>query len=253
MTTQVIHKTPTQIVFADGTSKRFKRAPRTFVMGDSHGGLKAIEQCLQRAKFNFTEDKLIVLGDTADGWPDVAESFDFLIDNVKNLVYVRGNHDQWLKEWLQYGRQPLVWTMQGGQNTLKSYLKHPDFPEIGKKHLAFLKKTPCYYLDEENRLFVHGGVDLTKSIKENTKRYLMWDRALWEERYSLGENEYREIYVGHTSIYRLSHFPLSYHNVHFLDTGGGWEGVLTIMDVDTKEFWQSDIVKDLYPEERGRN
>jgi len=33
-----------------------------------------------------------------------------------------------------------------------------------------------------------------------------------------------------------------------MDTGAGWSGKLTIMDIDTNEFWQSDVVKDLYPE-----
>ena len=42
-------------------------------------------------------------------------------------------------------------------------------------------------------------------------------------------------------------------NVWNLDTGGGYEGRLTIMDIDTKEFWQSDFVNTLYSDERGRN
>ena len=41
-------------------------------------------------------------------------------------------------------------------------------------------------------------------------------------------------------------------NVWNLDTGGGWLGKLTIMDIDTKQFWQSDFVYELYPEEKGR-
>ena len=32
-----------------------------------------------------------------------------------------------------------------------------------------------------------------------------------------------------------------------IDTGAGWEGRLTIMDIETKQFWQSDLVTDLYP------
>jgi serine/threonine protein phosphatase 1 len=46
--------------------------------------------------------------------------------------------------------------------------------------------------------------------------------------------------------------PLRYCEVTDLDTGGGWEGKLTIMDLDTREFWQSDFVYTLYPEEKGR-
>lgn len=227
-------------------------------MGDPHGGLKAIQQVLSRANFDFKNDKLIVLGDVADGWPEAAESFDYMIDNVKNLIYVRGNHDQWLKDWLKYGKRPDIWTLQGGQNTIKSYLNHPDFPEIGKKHLEFLKKTPFYYLDEENRLFVHGGIDLDKKPEDNGKMYLMWDRDLWDLRHRSDIHrkaimQYKEIYVGHTSIYRFSHKPINYNNIWFMDTGGGWEGQLSVMDIETKEIFQSDVVKELYPNERGRN
>jgi serine/threonine protein phosphatase 1 len=137
-------------------------------------------------------------------------------------------------------------------------LNHPEFPEIGKRHLEFLKKTPCYYLDESNRLFVHGGVDLSKKIEDNTKMYLMWDRDLWDQRHRSDMirraiQRYREIFVGHTSIYQFSHLPIKYGNIRFMDTGGGWEGKLSLMNINTKEVFQSDVVKELYPEARGRN
>lgn len=235
-----------------------KKKCKTFVMGDSHGAYKAILQVLERADFDLENDRLICLGDIADGWTETAEALEFLIKNIKNLVFVRGNHDQWLKEWLQYGRSPIVWTLQGGQNTINSYLNHPEFPEIGKRHLEFLKKTKCYYLDEENRLFVHGGVDLDKKIEENEKRYLMWDRCLWDDRHRSdlvrkAIMQYKEIFVGHTSIYRFSHNPIWHNNICYMDTGGGWEGVLSMMDVESKEVFQSDKVSDLYPGVRGRN
>jgi serine/threonine protein phosphatase 1 len=31
-----------------------------------------------------------------------------------------------------------------------------------------------------------------------------------------------------------------------IDTGAGWSGKLTIMNVDTKEYWQSDLISELY-------
>jgi serine/threonine protein phosphatase 1 len=178
---------------------------KTFVMGDPHAALRAIKQVLERAKFDYKKDKLIVLGDVADGWTEAAESFEFLITKIKNLVYVRGNHDQWLKEFLEYGKQPDVWLLQGGENTKKSYLNHPEFPEIGKRHLKFLDKTPGYYLDEQNRVFAHGGVDLDKKIEDNTRLYLTWDRDLWTLRHRSdiirkAIMRYKEIYVGHRDI-----------------------------------------------------
>lgn len=224
-------------------------------MGDPHGGLLAIKQVLDLSKFDFENDELIVLGDVADGWTDVAESFEFLIENVKHLRYIKGNHDQWLLEFLKFGRQPLVWTMQGGKNSWLSYITKN--PELMKKHLAFLENAPCYYVDNYNNLFVHGGVDLSKKIEDNSEQYLMWDRDLWDFR-NRSDNKrkaimrYKEIFVGHTSIYNFSHKPIQYGNVWFMDTGAGWEGVLSVMDIETKEIWQSEIVADLYPHSRGR-
>jgi serine/threonine protein phosphatase 1 len=37
-----------------------------------------------------------------------------------------------------------------------------------------------------------------------------------------------------------------------MDTGAGWQGKLSMMNIDTKEIFQSDPVPDLYPKYRGR-
>jgi serine/threonine protein phosphatase 1 len=42
-------------------------------------------------------------------------------------------------------------------------------------------------------------------------------------------------------------------NVWNIDTGAGFWGKLSALDIDTKEFWQSEPVKDLYPGEKGRS
>jgi serine/threonine protein phosphatase 1 len=42
-------------------------------------------------------------------------------------------------------------------------------------------------------------------------------------------------------------------NVWNIDTGAGFYGKLTCLDVGTKIFWQSDVVRTFYPNEKGRN
>ena len=223
---------------------------RTFVVGDIHGAYRALTQVLKRADFDYEKDTLISLGDIADGWTEVVECFEELF-KIKNLKYIRSNHDQWLKDWLVKGFQPDVWTMQGGRNTQLSYLKHP---ELKDKHMDFLKKSKFYFLDEQNRLFVHAGIDPELSLENQDPMYMMWDRTFWEERGKYKKiKPYKEIYVGHTSIYRHSKEPVMYENIIFMDTGAGWEGVLSLMDIDSKKFYQSDIVSELYPEVKGRN
>lgn len=229
---------------------------KTFVLGDSHGAYRALKQVLEKSSFDYENDRLICLGDVADGWPEVPELIEELM-KIKNLVFIRGNHDQWLKDFLKEGKQPDVWVLQGGASSKDSYLFRR--PELMKKHLEFLvKNRRFYFVDEENRCYVHGGLEPGVPMNKQNNQVLMWDRRLWDERHRSDQKrvltqQFKEIYCGHTSIYHFSHKPINYMNVWFMDTGGGWEGVLSLMNVDTKEVFQSDVVQELYPETRGRN
>jgi len=65
---------------------------------------------------------------------------------------------------------------------------------------------------------------------------------------------YKEIYVGHTPTINYDcNIPMRAHNLWDVDTGAAFTGKLSILDIDTKEFWQSDPLPALYPDEKGRN
>ena len=51
---------------------------RKLVIGDIHGGLRAVHQIFERAKVT-TDDTLIFLGDYVDGWSESPQVLDFLI------------------------------------------------------------------------------------------------------------------------------------------------------------------------------
>ena len=103
--------------------------------------------------------------------------------------------------------------------------------------------------------------------KETFKLNYYFDRTLWEmaltmdkrieknsELYPNRLKHYHEIYIGHTPTTRYnSKQPINAINIWNLDTGAAFTGALTIMDIDTKEYWQSEPLKDLYPKEKGRN
>ena len=36
-----------------------------------------------------------------------------------------------------------------------------------------------------------------------------------------------------------------------LDTGAAFTGRLSALNIDSKEFWQSDVLQELYPHEKG--
>lgn len=221
-----------------------KKTHKTFVVGDIHGGYKSLMQVLGRAKFDYKKDTLICLGDVADGWPEVAECFEELL-KIEHMVFVRGNHDQWLLDYLRFEETPDIWIKQGGQNSFLSYQKHPELKE---KHRDFLIGTPFYYIDKK-KLYVHGGLTPGQNPQTTSPADLMWSRDLWrmaatEEVFVPG---FKKVYVGHTSIWRFSEVPYISGNVVFMDTGGGWEGKLSMMNIDTGEVFQSDIISSFYP------
>lgn len=240
---------------------------RTLVIGDIHGARRALEQVFERAGVT-TGDHLIFLGDYVDGWGESPEVLDFLIKLKKNhrCVFMRGNHDDLLLAWLQTEEYTEEWFTHGGQLTTEKY---SDVPEDRKQlHTLFLESLEDYYLDERNRLFVHAGFTNLNGVKhEYFTRLFYWERTLWETALALDKNIghnhpqypkrftlYREIFIGHTPVTRIGKtVPVNMANIWNIDTGAAFKGPLTIMDADTKEYWQSDPVYTLYPEENGRN
>ena len=240
---------------------------RTLVIGDVHSGVKALQQLIK--KVNPTEDDtLVFLGDYIDGWSQAVETVNYLLKLKErhNCILLRGNHDELCYEWLTGGRDNPTWFMHGGEATVKSYRKATE--EIKRIHIQFYEALENYYLDAENRLFLHAGFTNLKGIEhEYFKKTFYWDRTLWELALSLNEDldeehihypkrlkNYNEIYIGHTPVTRIGKTtPQKAANVWNIDTGAAFKGPLTALDVDTKEFWQSEPVYTFYPDEDGRN
>ncbi|MDO8736073.1 MAG: metallophosphoesterase [Thermoleophilia bacterium] len=225
---------------------------KTFVLGDIHGAYRALIQVFKRSGFDAQKDRLIFLGDVVDGWSQVPESIEELM-RVKNLIHLLGNHDNWALDWMLEGFRPDIWIEQGGLSTMQAYASR-EWRAKKKEHRDFLRKARLKFLDEENRLYVHAGIDIMKSLDEQKASYLIWDRMLFD--WTEGVPDYREIFIGHTvTLTEDTDKPLHFgekDNIWRLDTGAGYYGKLTIMDVETKDYWQSDPVTELYPDEPGR-
>jgi serine/threonine protein phosphatase 1 len=221
---------------------------KTFVLGDIHGTYKAMLQCFERSGFDYHKDRLIVLGDVCDGYPQVNESIEELL-KVKHCIYIIGNHDLWALEWGLHGLLDEMWLPQGGYATVESYRNKP----MPKSHVDFLSQGLPWFEDEE-RIFVHGGFNPQEPLSVQNKSDLTWNRELIEEAFRANQinpdyrfSAYKEIYVGHTTTQVFgSTNPLKLCNIWAMDTGAGWSGKLSIMDIHTKEFWQSDPTPEIY-------
>ena len=222
---------------------------RTFVIGDIHGAYRALRQCIERSGLE-DNDHLICLGDVSDGWPETRECIDYLLQQ-KNLTYLLGNHDLWTYEWMVSGKAESMWLNQGGDATVKSYTDG-----VPSAHIDFFKKALPYFVDN-NRLFVHAGIDPRQPLDKQDLNIFLWDRTLVHQALELYAKKdkkrltsFDEVYVGHTPI--LLKHPIESGGIWLMDTGAGWSGVLSIMNVETKEVFISDPVPGLYPGVQGR-
>lgn len=256
---------------------------RTLVIGDIHGNYKGLIQALQRSNFDYENDTLISLGDVVDGHSQSYEVVEELL-KIKNLIAVKGNHDDWFNTWIKTGNNPTNWG-QGQAATGYSYMRYLGIPEtlnglmynliyqdVPFEHRKFFATQLPYYLDNENRLFIHGGFNRHYPLDEQDEFTFWWDRDLWGQALSYKSmtgnpkpdgtfhkpkfkmvGDFKEVFIGHTSTqFWGENQPMNAANIWNMDTGGGWFGFVSIMDINTKEVWQSDDAKSLYPEFNGR-
>jgi len=252
-----------------------------FVLGDVHGTHKALVQVLERSGFDYEKDLLVTIGDIVDGYGDTYMAVEELL-KIKNRIDIVGNHDDWFFDFIETGIHPDGWA-QGGLSTAESYAKAANIElkvqskkptsirhektthilnlnpnDIPDTHKEFFRKQNKYYIDEDKNVFVHGGFMRSLPIGETHKEYMMWDRALFNQALSAKssktklkfQEEYRRIFIGHTTTQCWNTTePMRGDIVWNVDTGAGGGGKLTIMNVDTEEYWQSDNVRDLYPDD----
>lgn len=240
---------------------------RTVVIGDIHGGLKALKQVIDKA--NLPADTCyIFIGDYVDGWSESAETIRFLIQFSQHnkCIFIRGNHDALLFDYLRTGETNETWLLHGGESTVKNYKSISEKEK--QEHLQFLRNLTNYHVDSNNRLFLHAGFfSMHGPQYEYFPELVYWDRTLWEmvcamdpnlskddPKYPARLKHFEEIFIGHTPVTRIgSNIPVNFANVWNVDTGAGFKGKITLMDVYSKEIWQSDPVYLLYPDEIGRN
>ena len=253
-----------------------------FTIGDIHGTYKAFMQCLERSGFDYENDTLITLGDIVDGFSESYKVVEELL-KIKNRIDIQGNHDAWFLDFINFGIHPDAWS-QGGLGTAKSYANSmgmeliyttkitPRLRQLPKKaymtnlvssdipdsHIKFFKGQNRYYKDEDNNIFVHGGFSRELGVKDTPIEICTWDRRLWNQSLSANSTksnlrfneEVKNVFIGRTTTMMWDNdIPMKADRTWNLDTGAGGSGKLTIMNVDTHEYWQSDLVDELYPDE----
>ncbi len=240
---------------------------RNLILGDIHGQFRMMMKVLGKAGFDPASDTLYSTGDIADRGPESAQVLLFL-NSLPSYKGVMGNHDVWLESYLLTGKAPDIWVRNnGGDATIRSFeMMHVS----GKERLKlgkWLSETPFCRV-EEKHIIVHGGIsdrydieDLEAIAKLRRGRYetgswfsdkkdFIWDRSYITAALEEAEkgkipkgaraplDTDKTIFVGHTPI-RAPFHSERYH-LYAIDTGAGHiGGYLTLMDMDSGEWWKS--------------
>jgi serine/threonine protein phosphatase 1 len=231
---------------------------KIYVFGDIHGELSKLENLLSKIPVN-ENDTLIFLGDYVDRGPDSCGVIELLLNlNKKHpCVFIKGNHDYvFFTDVLYHGndlnKHNLGFWDEGAKATLKSYRSADINPE---DHLETFYRFLKPYHVQDNKLFVHAGIERELSVHaQPDDEIFWWDRELIHEaeqkHRKLSQNSLKfadgfdTVFLGHTPVQIWGYeVPCKWTNVWNLDTGSGKypSGRLSCLEVFSETIYQSDF------------
>jgi serine/threonine protein phosphatase 1 len=219
---------------------------RRLVLGDIHGRYEYLVDVFRQANVDFENDLLIQIGDIVDRGPDPFTCIDLLM-KFKNRVFIIGNHDHSFLELVCHGKN-FLGPGNGVEPTIRAW-NLLDQEEQFHYLDTFFREQKGFHVTEDKKCFVHGGFDREHPIEGQTILSLCWDREFVNQAMSCTGTQklktadnFDEVFIGHTpTIYWDKTQPIFSGGVINVDTGSGKGGPLTLMDIDTKEYWQSAL------------
>lgn len=172
---------------------------RVFAISDIHGDNDKFKSLLKKVGFKRS-DKLFLLGDYIDRGAQSKEVLDtimLLIENGYDIHCIRGNHEEMLITALNDIPSQVVWFKNGGDTTLKSFSTN-HIERIPEVYINFILNLP-YYLEFENFIFVHAGINMTIDNPMQDLQSILWLRS-WKDCYDKKWLGNRYVVHGHTPM-----------------------------------------------------
>jgi serine/threonine protein phosphatase 1 len=222
---------------------------RVYCIGDIHGRLDLLEELhrmVAEDSSGFDGVKTIVyLGDYIDRGEQSKEVIDLLLASPLpdfEPVYLLGNHEQTLLDFLQYPKAVASWLTYGGRATLHSYgvglskdilsqnisVINDELKEkCPENHLEFYRNCELIHV-EGSYCFVHAGIRPGVELSDQRNEDLLWIR----EDFTGSTVTHKHIVVhGHTITPEVQWLP----NRIGIDTGAFHTGVLTCLVLEGEE------------------
>lgn len=236
-----------------GKSRNRARAPdgkRIYAIGDIHGAADALDRLLEKIDKDaggLDRAQLIFLGDYVDRGPDSKSVVERLVNINKqhaNAVFLKGNHEAVMLDFLADPEAALEWLEWGGDQTLRSYgvagaltksgdtLSEALAEALPKTHRDFLAGLSIKYRAGDY-FFVHAGVRPGVAIDDQDEEDLMWIRKPFHD---TPENKRPDLTIVHG--HQPTKKPVDAGWRIGVDTGACWSGVLTAVRLidDKRKF-----------------
>jgi len=208
-----------------------------YAIGDIHGCADKLRRLIDQLAIDPKQDQLVFVGDYIDRGPDSFEVVDYLLGLkiiFPNVVFLKGNHEQMLEDYLA-GPDKLTFLINGGQATLDSYLRHrpsPQGPVFPLRHQVFFRGLRLFY-ETENYLFVHAGLKPKVPLAQQHPGDLLWIRS----QFIYSDVDFgKQVVFGHTPFPE----PLVQANKIGIDTGAVYGHQLTCVKLPDLVFFQSE-------------
>ena len=223
---------------------------RVYAVGDIHGRVDLLEKLHQSIMEHATkgpaeiQNTIVYLGDYVDRGFNSKEVIDFLLDTRSEdirPVYLKGNHEDVLLQFLEDPSLGPAWFAIGGNATALSYgvaipkrlsgtekfhfIRQELQRLIPPDHLAFLKQLVLTY-EAGDYFFVHAGIRHGVPLDRQHPKDLLWIRGDFLDR---GQNCGKVIVHGHS----ISHKPEVRVDRIGIDTGAYATNALTCLVIES--------------------
>ena len=210
-----------------------------YAIGDVHGRSDLLSVLLSEIETHAAgrPSQIVFLGDYIDRGPDSAG----VIRMVRDLAAARpslvhclmGNHEQMLLLAREDRAAYMCWLDNGGRATLDSF-KASEPEQLPDDVVGWMRQLPTYY-DDEQRYFVHAGLDPSSSLGEQTDADRLWMR----EPFISADHDFgRHVVHGHTPVRAVigASPPMPDEREHRtnIDTGAVFGGALTAAVFDDR-------------------
>ncbi len=226
---------------------------RIYAIGDIHGAADALDRLLEKIDGDaggFDGARLVFLGDYVDRGPDSKGVIDRLISLRKELpetVFLKGNHEAVMLDFLSDPERALEWLEWGGDQTLRSYgiagaltksgdaLSTALADALPNAHRNFLSDLSLMHRAGDY-LFVHAGLRPGIAVEDQDEEDLLWIRKPFHE---TPANKRPDVTVVHG--HHPTKKPVDAGWRIGVDTGACWSGVLTAVCLtgDKRKFVSS--------------